>query len=114
LIGKEEDKVISPTIEKLNLEKKYFYGPISSDGFFGTKEYKKYNCTVGMYHDQILIPFKLLNFNDGVNYTAGLPLIRTSPDHGTAFNLAGKNLANPRSMISAIRYGIKIYKNRQK
>lgn len=92
LIGSEETEIINPVIKKLSGNKFGIYGPFSSDGFFGRKEYKNYDCIFGMYHDQVLIPFKLLNFNNGVNFTAGLPLIRTSPDHGTAFNLAGKIL----------------------
>ncbi len=114
LIGTEESEIIQPVIKKLSSHKFGIYGPFSSDGFFGKKEFKNYDCVIGMYHDQVLIPFKLLNFNNGVNYTAGLPLIRTSPDHGTAFNLAGKNLADYRSMLEAIKYAIKIYKSRNK
>lgn len=112
IIGKEEESLIEPTVKKLNSNKNIFTGPFSADGFFGQKLYKKYDCTLGLYHDQVLIPFKLLSFNEGINFTAGLPLVRTSPDHGTAFNLAGKNLANPKSMIEAIKYGVKIFKNR--
>lgn len=112
LIGSEETEIINPVIKKLSGNKFGIYGPFSSDGFFGRKEYKNYDCIFGMYHDQVLIPFKLLNFNNGVNFTAGLPLIRTSPDHGTAFNLAGKNLADYRSMLEAIKYAIKIFRSR--
>jgi 4-hydroxythreonine-4-phosphate dehydrogenase len=112
LIGKEEKEIILPTLEKLNSRREIFYGPFSTDGFFGQKCYKKYDCVVGMYHDQVIAPFKLLNFNEGVNFTAGLPIIRTSPDHGTAYSLAGKNLANPKSMIEAIKFAVKVYKNR--
>lgn len=112
LIGSEETEIIQPVIKKLSGNKFGIFGPFSPDGFFGKKEYKNFDCILGMYHDQVLIPFKLLNFNNGVNYTAGLPLIRTSPDHGTAFNLAGKNLADHRSMLEAIKYAIKIYKSR--
>jgi len=114
LIGTEESQIIIPVIKKLSGNKFGIYGPFPPDGFFGQKEYKKFDCVFGMYHDQVLIPFKLLNFNNGVNFTAGLPLIRTSPDHGTAFNLAGKNLADHRSMLEAIKYAIKIYKFRDK
>ncbi len=112
LIGTEETDILLPVIKKLSAHKFGIYGPFSPDGFFGQKEYKKFDCVFGMYHDQVLIPFKLLNFNSGVNFTAGLPLIRTSPDHGTAFNLAGKNLADHRSMLAAIKYAVKIYKCR--
>ncbi|NPV10759.1 MAG: 4-hydroxythreonine-4-phosphate dehydrogenase PdxA [Ignavibacteria bacterium] len=114
LIGTEETQIIEPAIIKLSGNKFGIYGPFSSDGFFGRKEYKNYDCVFGMYHDQVLIPFKLLNFNNGVNFTAGLPIIRTSPDHGTAFNLAGKNLADHRSMLEAIKFAIKIFKTRNK
>lgn len=114
LIGFEESEVILPVIKKLSANKFGLYGPYSPDGFFGQREYKNFDCVLGMYHDQVLIPFKLMNFNSGVNYTAGLPLIRTSPDHGTAFNLAGKNLADHRSMLEAIKYAIKIFKCRNK
>jgi len=114
LIGNEENDVIIPAIKKLSGNKFGIYGPFPPDGFFGKKDYKNYDCVFGMYHDQVLIPFKLLNFNNGVNFTAGLPIIRTSPDHGTAFNLAGKNLADHRSMLEAIKYAIKIYRSRNK
>lgn len=114
LIGTEETQIIEPAIKKLSGNKFGIYGPFSSDGFFGRKDYKNYDCVFGMYHDQVLIPFKLLNFNNGVNFTAGLPIIRTSPDHGTAFNLAGKNLADHRSMLEAIKFAIKIFKTRNK
>lgn len=112
VIGVEESEIIIPVIKKLSGNKFGIYGPFSPDGFFGQKEYKNYDCTIGMYHDQVLIPFKLLNFNNGVNFTAGLPLVRTSPDHGTAFQLAGKNLADHKSILEAIKFGIKIFKNR--
>ncbi len=114
LIGVEETEVIQPAIKKLSGNKFGIYGPFPPDGFFGRKEYKNFDCVFGMYHDQVLIPFKLLNFNNGVNFTAGLPIIRTSPDHGTAFNLAGKNLADHRSMLEAIKFAIKIYRARNR
>lgn len=114
LIGFEETEIIQPVIKKLSANKFGIYGPYSPDGFFGQREYKNFDCVLGMYHDQVLIPFKLMNFNSGVNFTAGLPLIRTSPDHGTAFNLAGKKLADHRSMLEAIKYAVKIYKCRNK
>lgn len=112
LIGKEEIKIIQPAIEllknKINVE-----GPFVPDAFWGNKLYKKFDMILGMYHDQILIPFKFLNFNTGVNFTAGLKLIRTSPDHGTAFDIAGKNIANISSLMEAYKYAIKINKNRK-
>jgi 4-hydroxythreonine-4-phosphate dehydrogenase len=111
LIGKEEIKIIFPAIESLK-NKINVDGPFVPDAFWGNKDYKKFDMILGMYHDQILIPFKLLNFSKGVNYTAGLKLIRTSPDHGTAFDIAGKNIADESSLMQAYRYAITIHKNR--
>ena len=111
LIGDEEKRVLIPFMKKY-AHKKYFYGPFPSDGFFGTKTYLKYDLVLGMYHDQILNPFKLLNFNKGVNYTSGLPIVRTSPDHGTAFEIAGKNIADESSMIEAYKFAGIIMNNR--
>jgi 4-hydroxythreonine-4-phosphate dehydrogenase len=112
LLGEEEKEIIAPAIKKANEENILAFGPFSADGFFGTHAYKKYDAVLGMYHDQGLIPFKSLSFDDGVNYTAGLPIVRTSPDHGTAFDIAGKNLASENSFRNAIYLGIDIYKNR--
>lgn len=113
LIGREELKIILPAIKSLN--KKYAVaGPFVPDAFWGNKVYKNYNVVLGMYHDQILIPFKMLNFNSGVNYTAGLDIIRTSPDHGTAFDIAGKNIADPSSLYQAYNFALKIFSNRKK
>jgi 4-hydroxythreonine-4-phosphate dehydrogenase len=89
-------------------------GPFSSDAFFGSKAYKNYDMIIGMYHDQVLIPFKLLNFGDGVNYTAGLPIVRTSPDHGVAYDIAGKFIADESSMLQAFKYAKRIVNNRKK
>ena len=111
-IGREEDEIIIPLLGK-NRYAKYFSGPFPPDAFFANRLYKKYNLTFGMYHDQVLIPFKLLNFGKGVNYTAGLPIIRTSPDHGTAYDIAGKNIADESSMLQAFYYAKKIVKNRR-
>jgi 4-hydroxythreonine-4-phosphate dehydrogenase len=110
-IGREEEKIILPAIKNYS-KNKYLSGPFSPDAFFANRSYKKFDMVVGMYHDQLLIPFKLLNFGGGVNYTAGLPIIRTSPDHGVAYDIAGKNLANPSSMIQAHKYALTIIKNR--
>jgi 4-hydroxythreonine-4-phosphate dehydrogenase len=108
LIGKEEIEIINPVIGKYkNIE-----GPFSPDAFFGSKSYKNYDMIIGMYHDQVLIPFKLLNFSSGVNFTAGLPIIRTSPDHGTAFNIAGKGIADESSIYEAYKTAELILKNR--
>ncbi|HUX92611.1 MAG TPA: 4-hydroxythreonine-4-phosphate dehydrogenase PdxA [Ignavibacteriaceae bacterium] len=111
-IGREEEEIIIPLLRKIRYAK-YFSGPFPPDAFFANRLYKKYNLTFGMYHDQVLIPFKLLNFGKGVNYTAGLPIIRTSPDHGTAYDIAGKNIADESSMLQAFYYAKKIVKNRR-
>lgn len=111
LIGDEEKNIIIPFMRKFSMQK-YFCGPFSPDAFFGMKMYMNYDMVVGMYHDQILNPFKLLNFNKGVNYTAGLPIVRTSPDHGTAFDLAGKGIADETSMVEAYKYARLILHNR--
>jgi 4-hydroxythreonine-4-phosphate dehydrogenase len=110
LIGKEEKKEIIPILKNI-VEAE---GPFSPDAFFANKLYKKYDLVLGMYHDQVLIPFKLLNFHSGVNYTAGLPVIRTSPDHGTAFDIAGRGIADESSMAEAFRYADLIAKNRSR
>ena len=88
------------------------FGPFSADSFFGSNQYKNYDAVVAMYHDQGLIPFKTLSFGEGVNFTAGLNKIRTSPDHGTGFDIAGKNIANESSFREAVYSAIDIYKNR--
>jgi len=111
-LGKEDHEVIHQAIEQLKLEA-LIYGPYSADGFFGNSSYKKFDGILAMYHDQGLIPFKTLSFNEGVNFTAGLNKIRTSPDHGTAFEIAGKNEASEQSFRQAVYTAIDIYKNRQ-
>ena len=88
------------------------FGPYSADGFFGNDTYKKFDGILAMYHDQGLIPFKSLAFIEGVNFTAGLNAVRTSPDHGTAYDIAGKNIANEQSFKQAIYTAIDVYKNR--
>jgi 4-hydroxythreonine-4-phosphate dehydrogenase len=108
IIGKEEKKILKPLIA----DKKELSGPFSPDAFFAKKMYRNYDVVFGMYHDQVLIPFKLLNFNTGVNYTAGLPFVRTSPDHGTAFDIAWRGIADESSMLEAYRYADLIAKNR--
>ena len=102
LLGSEEKEIIAPAITELRHKGNLVYGPYPSDGFFGALEYKKYDAVLAMYHDQGLIPFKTLAFDDGVNYTAGLSVVRTSPDHGTAYNIAGKNQATEASMRAAV------------
>jgi 4-hydroxythreonine-4-phosphate dehydrogenase len=110
-IGKEEIEIIIPALKSF---KSYVEGPFVPDAFFANHLYNKYDAVLGMYHDQVLIPFKMMNFNNGVNYTAGLPIIRTSPDHGTAFDIAGKGIADYQSLLSAFRYAKFISSNRMK
>ncbi len=112
LLGDEESQIILPAVKQANAEGILAYGPYSPDGFFGLGNYMKYDAVLAMYHDQGLTPFKALAFEDGVNYTAGLPVVRTSPDHGTAYEMAGRDMADPRSMMSAIYTAIDIYNNR--
>lgn len=113
VIGKEDDEVIRPTLAEINQKGQYVFGPYAADSFFGTKNYKNFDAIIAAYHDQGLIPFKTLSFGEGVNFTAGLNYIRTSPDHGTGFDIAGKNQASPSSFIKAVFEAIKIYKNRE-
>ncbi len=113
LLGEEEQNVILPAILKANEEGINAFGPYSSDGFFGMGNYMKYDAVLAMYHDQGLTPFKAIAFEDGVNFTAGLPVVRTSPDHGTAYDMAGRDLADPRSMKSAIYMAMDIFRRRQ-
>ncbi len=112
LIGDEENKVIRPVINDLKNRGKLIFGPFPADGFFASTQHKKYDGILAMYHDQGLIPFKSLSFDSGVNFTAGLPVIRTSPDHGTAYNIAGKNLADESSMRHAIYTATDIVQHR--
>ncbi len=111
LIGKEEEEIIKPAIKdaKHNM---IVMGPFSADAFFARRQYVKFDAVLAMYHDQGLIPFKTLSTGEGVNYTAGLPAIRTSPDHGTAFDIAGKNIADHSSFLSAIYECIDIIQRR--
>ena len=112
LLGTEEQEIIIPAVEQACSEGILAFGPYSPDGFFGLGHYEKFDATLAMYHDQGLAPFKALSFEDGVNFTAGLPIVRTSPDHGTAFELAGRDEADPQSMRSAIFAAIDIYNAR--
>ncbi len=113
VIGDEDDKILRPTLEKINQSGKVVYGPYAADSFFGSGNYKNFDAVVAAYHDQGLIPFKTLSFGSGVNYTAGLSKIRTSPDHGTAYDIAGKNIADFTSFKEAVFKAIQIYKNRK-
>jgi len=111
-IGKEEIEIILPAIQKAKEEKILAFGPYPADGFFGKADYLKFDGVLAMYHDQGLIPFKSLCFNHGVNFTAGLPFIRTSPDHGTAFDIAGKNEALETSFLEALMLACDTFKRR--
>ena len=111
-IGTEEVEMIKPSIIELKKNGSVVSGPYSADGFFGNALYRKFDAILAMYHDQGLIPFKTISFGSGLNYTAGLDVIRTSPDHGTAYDLAGKNVADPSSMREALYAAIDIYKSR--
>ncbi len=102
LIGKEEKEIIQPAILEAKQQNILAVGTYSADAFFARNMYNAFDAVLAMYHDQGLIPFKSLAFGEGINYTAGLPIVRTSPDHGTAFDIAGKNIANPESMVAAI------------
>lgn len=113
VIGDEDLKIIAPAIEQAWKQNIVVYGPYSADGFFGSNNYLKFDGILAMYHDQGLIPFKTLSFDKGINFTAGLPFIRTSPAHGTAYDIAGKNLASHSSFREAVYQAIDIYNNRK-
>lgn len=112
VIGKEDDEILKPAIKKLYAKGTLVFGPFAADGFFGSNQYEKYDAVVATYHDQGLIPFKTLSFGNGVNYTAGLNKIRTSPDHGTAYEIAGKGIADYNSFKEAVYTAIDIYNSR--
>lgn len=112
VIGQEEKEVIIPTINELSEEGYIVYGPYSADAFFGNEQYKLYDAVLAAYHDQGLTPFKALSFGSGINFTAGLQQIRTSPDHGTAYDIAGKGLADNTSFRNAVYLALDVYKNR--
>ena len=114
LLGDEEQNIIRPAVEEAVNQGILAFGPYSPDGYFGLGEYSKFDATLAMYHDQGLEPFKALSFSDGVNFTAGLPIVRTSPDHGTAYDMAGRDAADPLSMRASIFTAIDIYRNRIK
>jgi 4-hydroxythreonine-4-phosphate dehydrogenase len=112
LLGDEEKEVITPTIKRLAKEGYMVEGPFPADGFFGAKLHNNFDLVMAMYHDQGLIPLKLEGFEFGVNYSAGLPVVRTSPDHGTAYNIVGRGIANLSSMTEAIKLAVLVAHNR--
>jgi len=113
VIGTEDDQILKPTLAKIRETGKLVFGPYSADSFFGSNSYKNFDAVVASYHDQGLIPFKTITFGHGVNYTAGLSKIRTSPDHGTAYDIAGKGIADESSFKEAVFTAIQIEKNRK-
>jgi 4-hydroxythreonine-4-phosphate dehydrogenase len=113
VIGNEDDTVLKPTLDKIKATGHLVYGPYSADSFFGSNTYKSFDAIIASYHDQGLIPFKTIAFGQGVNYTAGLSKVRTSPDHGTAYEIAGQGIADEGSMKQAIYTAIQIFRNRK-
>ena len=113
VIAENDKKLIVPAIKKAQDSGVLVYGPFSADSFFGSAEYKKYDLIIAAYHDQGLIPFKTLSFGMGVNYTSGLDKIRTSPDHGTAYSIAGKGVASTDSFLCSIYLAIDVYRRRK-
>ena len=112
VIGNEDDEIIRPTVQSIQEQGQLVYGPFAADGFFGSKGYEKFDGILAMYHDQGLAPFKTLSFGKGVNFTAGLSKVRTSPDHGTAYEIAGKGVADESSFKEALFVGIEVYRKR--
>ncbi|RLD40641.1 MAG: 4-hydroxythreonine-4-phosphate dehydrogenase PdxA [Bacteroidetes bacterium] len=112
LLGKEEQDIIIPAIEEAKEKGILAFGPFPADGFFGSNDFTKFDGILAMYHDQGLIPFKALSFEDGVNFTSGLSIIRTSPDHGTGYTIAGKNQADPSSFRASILLAVDIFNKR--
>lgn len=113
LIGSEEQDIIVPALKEAEERGWLCFGPFPSDGFFGSEQYREFDGILAMYHDQGLIPFKTLAMDTGVNYTAGLSVVRTSPDHGTAYNIAGRNIASKTSIVEALYLACDIYRKRQ-
>lgn len=111
-MGDEESEIISPAIHQAQSDGKLIFGPYPADGFFGARQYAQFDGVLAMYHDQGLTGFKSIAFNDGVNFTAGLPIVRTSPDHGTAFDIAGKGVADEQSFRSAVYLAMDVYRTR--
>ncbi len=113
VIGNEENEIIIPAIAQARKENILAIGPYPADGFFGSNSFKQFDAILAMYHDQGLAPFKAISFDSGVDYTAGLPIVRTSPAHGTAYDIVGKNIASPNSFRQALYLACDIYKNRK-
>ena len=113
VIGNEEKTIIEPAIQEANDNNVMCFGPYAADGFFGNAQYLRFDGVLAMYHDQGLAPFKVISMNDGVNVTAGLHYVRTSPDHGTGYDIAGQGIANEQSMRQAIYTAIDIFRNRK-
>lgn len=114
LLGKEEETIIIPAMQEADRRGVMSFGPYAADGFFGSQMYDKFDGVLAMYHDQGLAPFKTLAMDDGVNYTAGLPVVRTSPAHGTAYDIAGQNVASEESFRQALYTALDIYRNRSR
>jgi len=112
VLGDEEQTIIIPAIEEVVKQGVLAFGPYPADGFFGTMSFRSFDAVLAMYHDQGLVPFKTIAFHSGYNFTAGLPIIRTSPDHGTAYNLAGTGKASPESMMSALYAASDLFRSR--
>ena len=113
LIGREDDEIIQPVVNRLFKKGCLIHGPFSADGFFGSRSYINFDAVLAMYHDQALIPFKTISFGEGVNYTSGLPVVRVSPDHGVGYDIAGKGVAKNHSLVFAIFLAIQIHSNRE-
>jgi 4-hydroxythreonine-4-phosphate dehydrogenase len=112
IIGKEDEEVLKPVIRNLSDEGVLVFGPYAADSFFGSRTHEGFDAVLAAYHDQGLIPFKTLSFGKGVNFTAGLSKVRTSPDHGTAYEIAGKGIADHSSFMEAVYTGMEIFRNR--
>lgn len=113
VIGDEENSVVRPAVEEARQRGSLVFGPFPADGFFASRKFQSYDAVLAMYHDQGLGPFKVLSFNSGINFTAGLPIVRTSPDHGTAFDIAGEGKASAESMRNAMYAAIDIARRRR-
>lgn len=113
MIGNEDDAVVAPAIQEAFDKGILAFGPYPADGFFGNRTMKDFDGVMALYHDQGLIPFKLMSFTEGVNFTAGLPFVRTSPAHGTAYEIAGKNIASADSFRNAVFLALDITRNRR-